>query len=128
MTKKAATLRQDRTSTRFGREQAATLAIAGILGAAWVGGTVTGTAKYDPTTGVSPLAATNAEAAELAGAEWDLPNLDHERVDYWVERFSTDKRKEFSKFLARSGRYAPMISAKLEERGLPQDLLYLAMI
>src|SRR5690606_18159311 len=27
----------------------------------------------------------------LAGAEWDLPNIQHDRVDYWVERFTTDK-------------------------------------
>src|SRR5690606_5862210 len=35
---------------------------------------------------------------------------------------------EFAGFLARSGRYQPMISQKLAERGMPQDLLYLAMI
>jgi membrane-bound lytic murein transglycosylase D len=63
-----------------------------------------------------------------AGADWDLPNLDHDRVDYWVERFSTSKRDDFTRFLERSGRYVPMISAKLAERGMPQDLIYLAMI
>jgi membrane-bound lytic murein transglycosylase D len=123
-----ADIQHDRSSTRLGRGQAATLAIAGILGAAWVGGTVTGTVKYDSTTGVAPVTATNAEATELAGTSWDLPNLDHERVDYWVERFTTDKRDDFTNFLRRSGRYVPMISAKLEERGMPRDLIYLAMI
>src|SRR5690606_41056429 len=54
--------------------------------------------------------------------------LDHPRVDYWVRRFTTDKRGEFSRFLSRSGRYVPMISQKLAERGMPQDLIYLAMI
>ncbi|MEX2571499.1 MAG: transglycosylase SLT domain-containing protein [Gemmatimonadota bacterium] len=124
-----ADIQNDRSSTGFGRQQAATLAIAGILGASWVGGTVVGTAKYDRTTGVSPLTATDVESAELASAtSWDLPNLQHERVDYWVERFTTDKRPQFTEFLERSGRYVPMISAKLEERGMPQDLIYLAMI
>jgi membrane-bound lytic murein transglycosylase D len=118
----------NRSSIRIGRGQAGSLAIAGVLGAAWVGGSVVGAAKYDSTTGVSPNVAVTAESTELAGAEWDLPNLDHERVDFWVERFSTSGRQEFGKFLARSGRYLPMISAKLEERGLPQDLIYLAMI
>jgi membrane-bound lytic murein transglycosylase D len=42
--------------------------------------------------------------------------------------FTTGKRGEFTRFLERSGRYVPMISAKLEERGMPQDLIYLAMI
>jgi membrane-bound lytic murein transglycosylase D len=120
---------KDRESAGFGRGQAATLAIAGVLGAAWVGGTVAGIEKYDPKTGVSPLAATNVETVAAAqGASWDLPNLDHPRVDYWVERFTTDKRDEFGRFLQRMGRYQPMISAKLEAEGMPQDLIYLAMI
>ena len=119
----------DRRSMGFGRTQAGSLAVAGVLGAAWVAGTMTGQQKYDPVTGVSPLVATStAEAVQLAGAEWDLPNLDHERVDYWVDRFTTDKRADFANFLERSGRYVPMISAKLEEHGMPQDLIYLAMI
>src|SRR5688572_18499652 len=110
------------------RARAVNLTIAGIIGAAWAGGAAVGAMKYDARTGVSRLAATTAESAELASADWDLPNLDHERVDYWVERFSTDKRKEFARFLSRSGRYAPLIAAKLEERGMPRDLIYLAMI
>jgi membrane-bound lytic murein transglycosylase D len=67
-------------------------------------------------------------SAEDLPAGWDLPNLDHPRVDYWVERFTTDKRGEFAQFLSRSGQYVPLISEKLEERGMPQDLIYLAMI
>jgi membrane-bound lytic murein transglycosylase D len=59
---------------------------------------------------------------------WDLPNLDHERVDYFVTLFTGRKRAEFARFLERMGHYQPMISAKLEERGMPQDLIYLAMI
>ena len=66
--------------------------------------------------------------AAPAGPSWDLPNLEHDRVDYWVERFSTSKRDDFTRFLERSGRYVPMISQKLAERGMPQDLIYLAMI
>jgi membrane-bound lytic murein transglycosylase D len=121
--------RSDQTSAGFGRGQATTLAIAGILGAAWVGGTVAGKQRFDPVTGVSPLTATNVESASPAsGISWDLPNLDHDRVDYWVDRFSGSKRDDFTRFLERSGRYVPMISAKLEERGMPQDLIYLAMI
>ncbi len=69
-----------------------------------------------------------AAATNESNVHWDLPNLDHPRVDYWVERFTTDKRGDFSRFLSRSGAYVPMISAKLEERGMPQDLIYLAMI
>jgi membrane-bound lytic murein transglycosylase D len=66
--------------------------------------------------------------AEVAEVYWDLPNLDHPRVDYWVERFTTDKRDEFTGFLQRKGQYEAMILEKLDERGMPRDLLYLAMI
>lgn len=73
--------------------------------------------------------AANANMAGL-GAAWDLPNLDHERIDYWVARFDTvpDMREKFQGFLDRGGEFAPMILDKLAERGMPLDLLYLAMI
>jgi membrane-bound lytic murein transglycosylase D len=64
----------------------------------------------------------------VSTATWDLPNLDHERIDYWVDRFTTDKRHEFARFLERMGLYEEMISTRLAERGMPQDLIYLAMI
>lgn len=66
--------------------------------------------------------------AAVQEAEWDLPNLDHPRVDYWIERFTTDKRDDFANFLARKGLYEDMISRELAERDMPQDLIYLAMI
>ncbi|MGH7464299.1 MAG: lytic transglycosylase domain-containing protein, partial [Longimicrobiales bacterium] len=64
------------------------------------------------------------------GSEWDLPNVDHPRIDYWVARFDTvpDMRKKFQGFLDRGATLAPMILERLEARGMPQDLLYLAMI
>lgn len=66
----------------------------------------------------------------LAGRGWDLPNLDHERVDFWVDRFQNvpEMREKFEGFLHRSGRYVPMLSVKLAEREMPHDLVFLAMI
>jgi peptidoglycan lytic transglycosylase D len=64
----------------------------------------------------------------LAG--WDLANIDHARVDSWVRIFSTSPkvRSNFAVWLERKPTYEPMISAKLTERDMPQDLIYLAMI
>src|SRR5690606_37034141 len=64
------------------------------------------------------------------GSAWDLPNLDHPRIDYWVDRFENvpEMRKKFQGFLDRGGALAPMILERLEARGMPQDLVYLAMI
>lgn len=71
-----------------------------------------------------------ADATAGLGSGWDLPNLDHPRIDYWVARFDTvpDMREKFQGFLDRGAPYAPMILDRLEARGMPQDLLYLAMI
>ncbi|HEX6135688.1 MAG TPA: lytic transglycosylase domain-containing protein [Longimicrobiales bacterium] len=78
---------------------------------------------------VAPVSAPEAVAAGL-GSEWDLPNLDHPRIDYWIDRFENvpEMRKKFQGFLDRGGPLAPMILERLEARGMPQDLLYLAMI
>jgi membrane-bound lytic murein transglycosylase D len=78
----------------------------------------------------------NSIAPALSGTEspstagWDLPNLDNARVDSWVKLFSTDPKvkSRFALWLGRKSTYEPMISAKLAERDMPQDLIYLAMI
>jgi membrane-bound lytic murein transglycosylase D len=74
------------------------------------------------------LARDVAQSAPALG--WDLPNLDNPRVDSWVKLFSTDPRvkSRFALWLDRKDTYEPMISAKLEKRDMPQDLIYLAMI
>lgn len=61
---------------------------------------------------------------------WDLPNLNNPRVDSWIKLFSTDPKVKgrFAVWLDRKSTYEPMISAKLEKRDMPQDLIYLAMI
>jgi membrane-bound lytic murein transglycosylase D len=66
----------------------------------------------------------------LAGRGWDLPNLDHERVDHFVDHFTNDPagRDRLETFLIRAGRYLPMITAKLAERDMPNDLIFLALI
>jgi membrane-bound lytic murein transglycosylase D len=77
------------------------------------------------------LAVSPPDANELGVSKnWDLPNLDHPRVSYWVDRFAQDPdmHEKFEGFLRRSGWYREMIARQLAERGMPQDLLYLAMI
>lgn len=61
---------------------------------------------------------------------WDLSNIDNARVDSWIKIFSTNPKVKprFAMWLDRKPNFEPMISAKLEEREMPQDLIYLAMI
>jgi len=58
-----------------------------------------------------------------------LPDLPHERVDYWVSAFSKvhDYHKKIAAGLERKPKYAPMIAKKLRKRGMPANLIYLAM-
>jgi membrane-bound lytic murein transglycosylase D len=69
-------------------------------------------------------------ASNVMQPGWDLANLDHARVDLWIDKFSTNPklRSNFAVWLDRKSTYEPMISAKLTERAMPQDLIYLAMI
>jgi membrane-bound lytic murein transglycosylase D len=62
------------------------------------------------------------------GSDWDLANIDHPRVDDFVRMFTHGQRDAYATYLHRSGAYRDMISRKLEERDMPQDLIYLAMV
>ncbi len=75
----------------------------------------------------------NIEEERLQLIEEDLPSSDipitlNERVEYFIRYFTTTKREVFARWLARSGRYMPMIKEILKSYGLPEDLVYLAMI
>lgn len=57
-----------------------------------------------------------------------LPLHAHPRVERWMERFRTTHRHEFEALMARRDVFGGMIRRKLRARGMPEDLLYLAMI
>ncbi|MGB7293369.1 MAG: LysM peptidoglycan-binding domain-containing protein [Thermodesulfobacteriota bacterium] len=57
-----------------------------------------------------------------------LPVVLNSRVQYYMGYFQTSGRKFFEKWLERSGKYIPMMSEILQKKGLPPDLVYLAMI
>ncbi|HSM06013.1 MAG TPA: lytic transglycosylase domain-containing protein [Longimicrobiales bacterium] len=58
----------------------------------------------------------------------DVPDWAHERVDYWIGRFTSDQRPTFEVFLTQEGAFGQLIRERLRERGMPPRLLYLAMI
>jgi membrane-bound lytic murein transglycosylase D len=57
-----------------------------------------------------------------------LSNIDHERVDYHIQRFTGEKRAEFASYLARKAQYEEVITSALRRRGMPEELIYLPMI
>jgi membrane-bound lytic murein transglycosylase D len=63
---------------------------------------------------------------ELTSAQ--LPLHENERVEFWTRRFVTEEKQAFEDLLSRAGLYSGMITAKLRERGMPEELIHLAMI
>jgi len=59
---------------------------------------------------------------------WTLPADRNPRVDYWIRFLRTTNRDKTKLWLERSGRYAPYIRRELKARGMPEDLVYLALI
>src|SRR5579863_7049388 len=76
-----------------------------------------------------PAAKATTHSNHAAAAHWDIANIGSERVDYWVNRFAYgDKHDKIALYLSRKPHYEKMISRKLRERDMPQDLIYLAMV
>ncbi|MCL7959943.1 MAG: lytic transglycosylase domain-containing protein, partial [marine benthic group bacterium] len=61
-------------------------------------------------------------------ARYEIPLETNEAVDRWIEFFAVKAHDRFATYLARAGRYDDMIRTRLRAAGLPEDLLYLAMI
>jgi len=65
--------------------------------------------------------------AELAPS-LGLPLEMNAEVERWMERFLTDQRPAFTRYLEREGLYSGMIRMGLRSRGMPEELVYLAAI
>jgi peptidoglycan lytic transglycosylase D len=70
--------------------------------------------------------AANAVGVEALGTE--LPLHVNARVQRWLDRFQTTQKDAFQLLLERRGVYGPLIREKLRKRGMPEELLYLAMM
>lgn len=90
------------------------LAVGGAAVVAWGGGTPSRDAGDVPVADVQPTV--------------ELPMEMNARVEGWMRRFRTDQKRTFEGFLARESLYADLIRTELRKRGMPEDLLYLAMI
>ena len=79
----------------------------------------------------APVLASSEPASAPAfdsGPLVEVPVVDHPDVQKWVKYFVGPGAARFSRWLERYGRYAPMMRATLREKGLPEDVVYLAMI
>lgn len=94
------------------------------------------TAETDPTEG-TPTDLGDVQASEQlradeikadALAQRTFPLVENEFVDQWIRYFTGRGRIHFEKWLSRSPRYTPIIRDVMKRDGLPEDLMYLAMI
>ena len=60
--------------------------------------------------------------------DFDIPIVFNDAVKYFIQYFTTEKRKTFGNWLKRSRYYIPIMKEILKEQGLPEDLVYMAMI
>jgi membrane-bound lytic murein transglycosylase D len=66
--------------------------------------------------------------APRARDAWDLPVTRNDRVDFWIDFLQGRNKSRTHVWLEREGRYGAFIRSALRERGMPEDLFYLAMI
>jgi membrane-bound lytic murein transglycosylase D len=86
----------------------------------------------------STIGALSTNLANLTGAVSATPaapsyatldsGVESPRIDKWVSRLTTSLRGDFQQSLQRMTKYEQMITDKLDARGMPRELIYLAMI
>lgn len=59
---------------------------------------------------------------------WDLTVTRNDRVEFWVDFLQGRNKERTHLWLEREGMYGEFIRSRLRERGMPEDLFYLAMI
>ena len=60
--------------------------------------------------------------------DFDIPIVFNDAVKYNIRWFTGEKRKVFGNWLKRAKQYVPVIKEILRKNGMPEDLVYLAMI
>ena len=100
-------------------------------------GTAAGVPQAGPSTAGSPVGMLTEDLAALTGvkraptpssfATLDT-DIEHAQIDKWVTRLTTSARGDFRNSLQRMAKYEDMIMAKIDAKGMPRELIYLALI
>jgi len=59
---------------------------------------------------------------------YDIPVVHNGRVEYFINKFTTSRRSAIEEGIKRSGQFIDRFRQILKEEGVPEDLVYLAMI
>lgn len=68
------------------------------------------------------------KGVRLKNTHFDIPVTINSRVEQWVDYFTGKGRPHFTRYLERSEYFIPYIAPLLKQNGMPEDLVYLAMI
>lgn len=68
------------------------------------------------------------ELSDLNEPTFDVPITLNEKVETYIHFFTNRIRDRFSMWLARSEKYLPMMKKTFKDKGLPEDLTYIALI
>jgi membrane-bound lytic murein transglycosylase D len=85
----------------------------------------------DSSSSESDLASAGGAKSVSNAATWDIDVStfnSHNRVQYYLDFFQTKGRERMGVWLTRMPRYETMIRERLQQDGLPGDLVYLALI
>ena len=75
-----------------------------------------------------PIAQSDSVHAGIDLSRFEMPVQYNERVQHYIDLYTTKRRPTFTVWLKRMGRYRDLIEAKLEQNGLPRELVYLPLI
>ncbi|MGH7313449.1 MAG: transglycosylase SLT domain-containing protein [Candidatus Rokuibacteriota bacterium] len=82
--------------------------------------------EFDVANELDPWGEELAEAAKPARPAYEV--VVNEKVKYFLDRYTGDRREIVSRWFDRSTRYLDMIREVFRARGLPEDLAFVAMI
>lgn len=85
-------------------------------------------AQASPESNANQTESGPSEKAIVADSEMAVPMDYNTKVEDWIEYFQTRGRARMEVYLERSGRYLPLMKKILRENGLPEDLVYVALI
>lgn len=68
------------------------------------------------------------QGIKLQNTQFDIPITINSRVEQWIDYFCGKGRPHFTRYLERSELFIPYITPILKQNGMPEDLVYLAMI
>jgi membrane-bound lytic murein transglycosylase D len=103
----------------------------GLFNASGEGGLLNASGSRSPSSSGSYSSQTldgDIMGVRLQNKNFDLPVVYNKEVAQWVNYFTSVGRRHFNIYLERKAKMAPVILPRLRAAGLPEDLIYLAMI